>query len=207
MQAAPYRIRRATVDDLAQLKALWQAMAFTTPDLDKRLTEFQVAVTAEGRVIGAVGLQIASGHGLIHSEAFTDFSLADEVRPLLWERLQAIAANYGLFRLWTREAAPFWGRCGLLPASEELLPRLPEPWRAQASRWMTLQLREETAATISVEREFDLFMAAERQRTRSALDQARTLKTIATVLAVGLAAAVLTASLYFLLRNPQGLTP
>lgn len=207
MHAAPYRVRRATVDDLPQLKAMWQAMAFTTPDLEKRLTEFQLAETAEGKIIGTVALQVISGQGLIHSEAFADFSVADDVRPLLWERLQAVAMNHGLFRLWTREEAPFWGRCGLAVAPDAVLSRLPERWRGAAIRWLTLQLRDETAGTHSVEREFDLFMAAERQRTQAALDRAKMLKTIATIVAVMLAGVVLVASLYFLTRNPRGLMP
>ena len=207
MSLAPYRVRRATVDDLPQLRALWQAMAFTDTDLEKRLTEFQVAAAPEGGLIGAVALQVFEGHGLIHSEAFADFSVADDVRPLLWERLQAVAANYGLFRIWTREDAPFWSRCGLTLATPEALAKLPSRWHASGARWLTLQRREETSGTHSVQREFELFMQTEKQRTQSALEQARLLNTIATVLAIVLAAAVIGAALYFLRRNPQGFAP
>jgi hypothetical protein len=50
-------------------------------------------------------------------------------------------------------------------------------------------------------------MQAERQRTQSALEQAKLLKTIATALAIILAVVVIGAALYFLRRNPQLLSP
>jgi len=207
MSTAPYRVRRATVDDLATLRSMWRALGLEATDLEKRLTEFQVAESADGKVVGGVALQMAQGHGLVHSEVFVDFSIADDARPLLWERLQALARNHGLFRIWTREQAPFWSHCGLVVATEEALAKLPELWRTKDSRWLMLQLREETAATISVEREFELFMQSEKDRSQAAIEQAKMLKTIATMVAVILAMAVIGAALYFLRRNPQVLAP
>ncbi len=207
MHAGSYRIRRATIDDLPQLKVLWGMMGFTTPDLDKGLTEFQIAETAAGQLIGAIALQVNNRQGLIHSEAFADFTAAEAVRPLLWERLQSVAGNFGLVRLWTREESPFWGRCGFVPATDAVLPGLPEVWRPGAARWLTLVLREETAGAISVEREFELFMAAERQRTQATLGQAQFLKTLATLVAIVLGTIVAVALLYLWMRQPQGLTP
>jgi N-acetylglutamate synthase-like GNAT family acetyltransferase len=200
-------VRRATVDDLPQLRDLWQAMGITEPDLDKRLTEFQIAQTAEGKLTGAVAMRIADGQGLILHEAFRDFSVADQVRPLLWERMQAVATNHGLFRIWTREAAPFWSHCGLTPAAPEVLARLPSQWQAKDARWLTFQRREETTGTLSVEREFELFMQTEKERTRSTLEQAKLMKTVATALAIMLAVAILGAAIYYLRKNPQALAP
>ena len=59
VSSSRYRVRRATLDDIRQLTALWQSMQFPTDDLAKRVTEFQVAEGADGAVLGAVGLQIA----------------------------------------------------------------------------------------------------------------------------------------------------
>jgi N-acetylglutamate synthase-like GNAT family acetyltransferase len=207
VSTAPYRIRRATVDDLAQLRPLWQTLGLDAADLEKRLTEFQVAEGADGKLVGGVALQMAQGSGLIHSEVFVDFAVADQVRPFLWERLQAIATNHGLFRIWTREQAPFWSRCGLLAATEAQLAKLPEAWRVKNTRWLTLQLREQTTATLSVEREFERFMQSEKARSQAALEQAKMLKTIATVVALILAVVVIGAALYFLKRNPQVFAP
>src|SRR5215831_20838256 len=111
-----FTVRRATLDDLEKLTELWKSMRFPVEDLSKRVTEFQVAENAEGKLLGAVGLQIAERQGRIHSEGFTDFSLAEQLRPMLWDRVNAVATNHGLLRLWTKEEAPFWNRCGLVKA-------------------------------------------------------------------------------------------
>src|SRR5437773_781501 len=108
MSQPEYRVRRATLDDVKTLSALWQTMRFPSGELEKRVTEFQVAESTDGKLLGALGLQIAGRQGRLHSEAFSDFALADTLRPLLWERLQAVASNHGLVRLWTQERTPFW---------------------------------------------------------------------------------------------------
>jgi N-acetylglutamate synthase-like GNAT family acetyltransferase len=203
MSSRKYSIRRATLDDMGQLTALWQSMNFPVEDLAKRLTEFQVAHDAEGHVFGAVGLQLAQRQGLIHSEGFTDFGLSDHLRPLIWERLQSIAANHGLVRLWTQEAAPFWGRCGLHKPDEEASGKLPPIWRERPGAWLTLKLKEEVEEVISAEKEFALFMESEKQRSHRALQQARVLKVVATVIALGLFL-LIGAALFILVRkNPQ----
>lgn len=199
------RVRRATVDDLGQLRPLWMAQLPEASGLERRVTEFQVVETPEGRILAAVALEMRQGHGLIHSEVFADFAEADRCRALLWERLEQVARNHGLYRLWTREQAPFWARCGLRPAPEALVGQLPEEWRAWPARWLTLQLREPPPEGLSVEKEFELFMQAERERTQALLERARLLKQIATVLALILAVLILFAVLYLLRRSPVNL--
>ena len=171
-------MRRATLDDIGQLTALWQAMQFPTDDLARRVTEFQVAEGADGTVLGAVGLQIAERQGLIHSEAFSDFALAEHLRPLLWDRLHAVATNQGLLRVWTREQAPFWNHCGLVKADDEALQKLPALWRGAPSDWLTLKLRDDLETVMSLDKEFALFMQSEKQRTERVFQHARTMKTI-----------------------------
>ena len=85
MTSPNYRVRRATLDDIGQLTSLWQSMALPVEELARRITEFQITEGVDGKVLGAIGLQIAQRHGRIHSEGFTDFALADHLRPLLWE--------------------------------------------------------------------------------------------------------------------------
>jgi hypothetical protein len=89
-----YRVRRATVDDLGALTALWESMNFPLQTLEKRLTEFQIAEGPQGHIAGAFGFQINGRYGLIHSEAFSDFSTADEIRSLFWQRIQPLAMNH-----------------------------------------------------------------------------------------------------------------
>ncbi len=188
MSTSNYRIRRATLDDLDQLVAMWQSMHLPAEDLAKRATEFQVAEGPDSKLLGALGLQIVQGQGLIHSEAFSDFALSDPLRSLLWERLQSVAANHGLLRLWTQEAAPFWNRCGLAKADGETLAKLPAVWSNSlwsnsSSAWLTLKLKDSLEEVISVDKEFKLFMESEKQRTQRAFQQARALKFVATAIA------------------------
>jgi N-acetylglutamate synthase-like GNAT family acetyltransferase len=200
-------VRRATLDDIRQLTALWQSMQFPTDDLAKRVTEFQVAEGANGEVLGAIGLQIAERQGLLHSEAFGDFALADHLRPLLWDRLQAVATNHGLLRVWTREQAPFWSHSGLLKADAEALGKLPALWHGPDSAWLTLKLRDDVEAVTSLDKEFAMFMQSEKQRTARSFQQARTLKTIVTLIAFALLIAVGVWAARLFMRNPQLLHP
>ncbi len=196
MTLSDYHVRRATLDDIGQLTALWNAMNFPAMELAKRPTEFQVTEGADGKLVGLVGLQIAERQGRIHSEAFKDFALADQLRPLLWERIHAVATNHGLLRLWTQEQAPFWNHCGLVKADAEALEKLPAIWRGPASDWLTLKLREDIAAVISLDKEFALFKESEKQRTQRAFHQARILKMIATFIALALLVLVAAGAFY-----------
>src|SRR5262245_20819344 len=103
MSSSQFLVRRATLDDLSQLVALWESMQFPALELSKHITEFQVAVDHAGTLLGALGFQIAERQGRVHHEAFADFTWADELRPMLWDRLQSVALNHGLLRVWTQE--------------------------------------------------------------------------------------------------------
>jgi N-acetylglutamate synthase-like GNAT family acetyltransferase len=198
-----YTVRRATLDDIGQLTAMWEAMHYPVEDLARRVTEFQVAVSAEEKVLGAVGLQIAERQGLVHSEAFSDFALSEHLRPLLWDRLHAVATNHGLLRIWTQEQAPFWNHCGLQKADAEALQKLPVLWRGPTSGWLTLKLRDDLETVVSLDKEFALFMESEKQRTQQVFQQARMLKTIVTIVAFLVLIAVVAWAVSTFMRNPQ----
>ena len=198
-----YRVRRATLDDIGQLTALWESMQYPIQELARRVTEFQVAEGGDGKVLGAVGLQIVERQGLVHSEVFSDFALAEHLRPLLWDRVHAVATNHGLLRVWTQEQAPFWNHCGLVKADTAALEKLPALWRGPSPAWLTLKLREDVETVISLDKEFTLFMESEKQRTERVFQRARTVKTTATVIAFVLAIAVAAWAVSVFLRNPQ----
>jgi hypothetical protein len=206
MNPANFRIRRATVDDLGTLRPMWESMRLELPELERRLTEIQVAEDAEGRVVGAIGFQITDRHARIHSEAFSDFALAERVRPLIWERMKALAMNHGIARLWTQEDVPFWKQNGFLPANGEALKKLPADWPTPANAWLTLSLKDENAI-VSMEKELAMFMAAEKNRTEQAFKQARVLKAIATAMAIVFALFVAVVLFYLLKKNPNLLPP
>ena len=206
MSSGHFRVRRATLDDLDVLRPMWDSMRFPVSDLERRLTEFQVAEDADGRVVGTLGFQISERHARVHSEAYSDFAAADTARPLFWERLKALSMNHGIARLWTQETVPFWKQNGFLPANAEALKKLPAAWKDETGGWLTLPLKNEESI-ISLEKELAMFMAAEKQRTDRAFQHARTLKMIATALAVIFAIFVAGALFYLVRKNPGLLIP
>ncbi len=203
MDSSNYRVRRATLDDLAQLTGLWQAMRLAVPDLGKRITEFQVAESPDGKLVGAVALQVTARQGRIHSESFVDFSLADKLRPVLWERLQSVARNHRLLRLWTQEKAPFWSHCGLATAEAESMQKLPALWRTDNGEWLTLNLRDDLETVMSLDKEFAMFMESEKQHTARTFQQARVLKIVATLIALAVLLLVLAGAFFVVKNNPR----
>jgi N-acetylglutamate synthase-like GNAT family acetyltransferase len=180
-----YRARRATTDDLEQMVKLWEGAHLAPVELEKRFTEFQVAEDGQGRLVGAIALHIAGSEGRIHSETFPDFSLTDEVRPKLWERLQVLAANHGLFRLWTQETAPFWKKAaGFNEPSAETLGKLPEAFRSETAGWLALQLKEAGADPDRLEKEFAAYREAEKAKREKMMQQATALRVVGTIIAV-----------------------
>ncbi len=208
MSAPEYTLRRATVDDLVGLKLLWDRTHLQVLDLERRLTEFQLLVSDTGDLMGAVGLQIDGKQGRIHSESLAQPENQDAFRQQLWERVLAVARNYGLVRLWTDETAPFWGRRGFQEVDAEIIKKkLPAGFGDPSKRWLALQLREESAAAVSMEHEFELFQAAQKEGADKLMQQAKSLKTVAyTILAIAILV-----GLYFvvrvLVRNPSILMP
>jgi len=203
MSLLPLRIRRATTDDFRSLQALWHSMHFPSEDLEKRLTEFQVVETADGQLAGAIGLLITGAHARLHSEGYTDFSVADAARELFWERIQTIAAHHGVLRLWTQETSPFWARWGFQPANAELLERLPAAWHVSEGTWLTIQLKdEETIATL--EKELAQFKEEGKKRAAETLDQARSLTTTITIIGFGLGLLLIGIAVFIFVR--RGLT-
>ena len=159
------RIRRATVDDRAALNAIWAAMRLPPDELEKRLTEFQVVENADGEVVGAIGIQFSTQHALLHSEGYSDFSIADAARQLFWDRIQTLCANLSAFRVWTQERSPFWKSFGFQPPAAEILNRLPAEWRNEfTGGWLTLQLKNEEVISAALEKRFAGFMAGEKKK-------------------------------------------
>ncbi len=197
MSPTNLRIRRATMDDLAALRALWASMRFPADRLEKRLTDFQLVESASGEFLGAVGLQILGAHALLHSEGYTDFSVADQARQLFWERVQTIAAHHAVFRLWTQEDSPFWIRWGFQPPTDEILARLPAEWKASEGRWFTIQLKDEEVMTV-LEKELAVFRQSEKANAEQIIGKARTLRTLITVIGFGIALASFCVALYLL---------
>lgn len=205
---SPQRIvRRANVDDLPGLKLLWEHAHLQVLDIEKHLTEFQLVATPESDLVGVVALQVDGKHGRIHSEAFTRPEYADDARPLLWERIQNLARNHGLIRLWTLEASPFWHHLGFELADRPTLEKLPAKFGDRKHRWFTLALRDESAQALSIEKEFELFQQSQRTDTERVLTQARRLKAVALLLTLVVAGIALAGLFFLLLKSPRNPPP
>ena len=204
MNAADVKVRRATIDDLGQLGPLLHATLLPAAELEKRFTEFQVVEATDGRLVGALGMQIAQKHGKIHSETYSDFSQSDLLRPLLWDRLQNVAQNYGLTRLWTQETAPFWKQAGFAAADDPAAQKLPMIFGQPKQPWLTLKLKEDVETVISLDKELAVFIEAEKARTEEVMSQAKVLRGFAYLLAFGLLVFVL-AGAFLLFKKKQSL--
>ncbi len=157
-------------------------MLLPAKKLGKRPTEFLVAETADGKLLGAIGIQIVRRHARLHSEGFFDFAFADEARQMFWERIQTIASHHGVFRIWTQERSPFWRRWNFQPSTAETLARLPEEWNQTGSEWFTLELKDEEVIVNALDKDFAAFMSSEKQNTARVHERAQTLKTIITII-------------------------
>ncbi|MGO8764299.1 MAG: hypothetical protein ACLQSR_04085 [Limisphaerales bacterium] len=197
---ATLRIRRATIEDLPALRAIWNSMRLPAEELEKQLRDFQVAEGEAGQVVGAIGMQFSGQYALLYGEGFSDFSIADAARELFWDRLQTLAANHGVFRIWTLEDSPFWARWGFQPAKTELQSRLPEPWKSREGKWLTLQLKDEDAVAEALQGKFAGFMKSEKEQTARVGERAKILRTVIIIAGFGIFFICL-AVVIFLLRH------
>lgn len=206
MSSFKFQARRATLDDLPRLKELWALMRLGEADLERQLTDFQVVTDEAGFVVGSVAFQMNLRHARIHSEAYEDFSLADYARPVLWSRIQTLATNHGLVRLWTQEQSPFWTRNGFQPATEDALARIPSNWDRFAPGWLTLKLKDEDALA-SLDKEFALFVESEKQQRGQLIGQAKVVKTMMIAGIILVALIFLAAMVWLLIRQRSGGLP
>jgi len=202
---ARLHVRRATVDDLNALKSLWASMRLSPEELEPRLTEFQVVENADHELLGAIGIQFSPPGALLHSEGYCDFAIADNARQLFWQRLQTLAANHGIFRLWTQERSPFWKSYGFQPPNAETLARLPAEWQNEFSgAWLTYPLKDELAISAALENhehQFASFREAEKEVVQRVQKQARTFGTLLTVIFFGIAAFLLGLAVFLFFHN------
>jgi N-acetylglutamate synthase-like GNAT family acetyltransferase len=193
------QVRRATVEDVSKLVHLWQQENLPSQNLEKRFKEFQVVEGPNGELLGAIGFQIIGQEALLHSEAFLLPEHAEFVREKVWERAQIMAKNHGLVRVWTQFNAPFWRGNGFQHPREEALQKLPAGFSATESPWLMIQLREDTAPAVSLDKEFAMFKEAEREQTERMFRQAKVLKFIAVGIALLVAVMVIVWAVYFLM--------
>ena len=200
MNQSEYQVRRATIEDLPALQYLWRSWGLPAAELQHRLTEFQVVVNAEGGLLGAVGFECVGREGRLYGEVFSDCGFADYFRPMFWDRVQLLAVNHAVTRVWTQETAPFYTHNGFQAASTTEAAQLPAGWQGQAGNWLWVRLREDLNPQ-QVEKQMEVLMAHERGQTESIARQAGIVKKLATFLAFLLAVFVLGAAAYMLSKD------
>lgn len=176
--------RRATIEDLQKLMPLWQEGGQPAEELGKRFQEFQVVQTEGGEIAGALGLQIAGQEARLYNECIASTEDAGAVRAKLWERVQMISKNHGLLRLWTQLEAPLWSQNGFRPPSAEVAGKLPAAFAGDPRPWNVLQLREDVAASPTIEKEFAMFKEMQQEERERLFRQARKMKVIAGIIVV-----------------------
>lgn len=180
-----YIVRRATLDDLVTLKALWEINRLPVLELEKRLTEFQLVLRSDGVVLGAIGIQQSGGQGLLHSQAFYSAHQAGEGWPVLWKRLQATAVSRSLARLWVRwNGDTRWSELGFSEPTAEELRKLPTGFTAGSSPLLTLRLREESVLPEPLEERLALLHSTELEKADRLRRRAVVFKWIAGLAAI-----------------------
>lgn len=200
MSAPGPTIRRATLDDLETLRGLWRECRLPEYDLEKRFTEFQVAVDEQGWILGAIGLRFAGHQGQVHSLAIRRGDLEASLTAQLWERLLAISHQHGAYRLWTRDHGPFWTEAGFGPATPAEHTELP-PLFGDGTHWLTLKLRNEPLKLIAAEEQLEAYLEMERLKTERLLRRGQVLKFAATAFAGLLFVGALGTLFFVVLRN------
>ena len=163
MDSPALTARRATVEDLPALQGLWQAAGLPWEQLEKFITEFQLVEDSDGNPAGAVGLLVEGTEALLHTEALRPDVDADEARASLWRRIQIVARNLGVHRVWTQEDDPFWTASGFAAPSTHDLATVRATFLGDGSGWRFVLLVDPTKANAVVQEQMALWQA-ERER-------------------------------------------
>ncbi|KAB2655708.1 MAG: hypothetical protein DVB31_16170 [Verrucomicrobia bacterium] len=194
--------RKATIEDLPALHALWQRAGLPWNELERFVNEFQVVPGEEGLLVGAIGLQLDGAEGLLHSEAIFPGVDADEIRAALWRRAQIVARNQGAIRLWTLEDAPFWTGV-FVRADKAAIEGLRASFRDPEASWSVHQLVDPARAQKLVDEQVAVWEASRQADSENLLDTIQRVRTAAFAIAGVLIAGMIFMIVYLGLRRPD----
>ena len=172
MASTQREIRRATPQDFPELQKLWWRAQFDSEALEPRITDFQIIVE-NGRIIAALGLQTAARQGKVYAEAIDEPDRTDELRALLWARIQTWAKNLGLWRLWTPLTGPCWTNNGFQPHDPNA--QIPAELNTDQTAFLVLQLGPEPSRAADAIGEMGMMEVAVRARRTNFLTQRKML--------------------------------
>ncbi|MEM9209382.1 MAG: arsenic resistance N-acetyltransferase ArsN2 [Pseudomonadota bacterium] len=110
-----FSIRSGVADDWEDVRGLLSDADLPVADLDAGCMErFMIAETAQGDVIGAIGMDAQGDVALLRSLVITAEARAGGVGRALVERLEALAVSRGVREVWllTIDADGYFARLG-----------------------------------------------------------------------------------------------
>ena len=179
MDSPAHIARRATVEDLPALEGLWQSAGLPWEELEKFVTEFQVVPGEEGVLLAAIGLMVESHAALLHSEAVRLNGDEDSLRDALWRRIQIVARNQGVHRVWTQEDAGFWRDAGFLPANEGDLSGTGASFLQPGEGWSSFQLMDPARANAVAQEQLAVWQATRQQEAEEFGRKVKVFRTVA----------------------------
>jgi N-acetylglutamate synthase-like GNAT family acetyltransferase len=198
--------RRATVEDLPALQALWQQAGLPWLELERYVTEFQVVpAEVDGTLLGAVGLLVEGNDALLHTEAVavTGAEQADELRATLWRRVQIVARNQGVQRLWTQEDADYWQASGFSKAAPATVAGATATFVDKSAEWRICELIDPDKAKHLVDEQMAIWQAARAQEAEALQDTIRVFRTTAFGVAIMVTLVALGMLFYIGMRRPE----
>jgi hypothetical protein len=109
--------------------------------------------------------------------------LADEARDLLWKRIQMMARNHSLDRIWTRLNAPFWRNLGFRLATADEAEAIPEAFGEPAGIHL-LPLRQGDASADAIEKQFAMLRALNERESEQLQRRVGVIKKLAIALTI-----------------------
>ncbi len=204
MEPSQWIARRATLDDLPALEALWQRCGLPWEQLEKYLTEFQVILNEDGGALGALGLLVDGHEGLVHTEAIPPGQdAADDLRAALWKRLQIVARNQGVLRLWTQEDAPYWGTVGFGGPDGKVRSEAKSAFLDSDPDWRFFQLADPDRAAKLVQEQLAVWEATRSQEADSFQQTIQNIRNSAFIITGAIIVILFAMALYVFVRRPE----
>ena len=197
------RARRATVDDLPGLHALWQHAGLPWDQLERFVTEFILVPNDDGLPLASIGLQAEGDQGLVHSEAILPGQDEEALRAALWQRLQIIARNQGIVRLWTLEDAVFW-TTRFESAPDSVVRSLGATFADPTASWWICVLRDPERAQRLLDERMALWEAHRQSDAHQFSDTIARIRQAAFIIIAGLVIAMMIGMVVYLVaRRPD----
>jgi N-acetylglutamate synthase-like GNAT family acetyltransferase len=204
MESPQWTARRATIDDLPALEALWQRMELPWQQLEQYLTEFQVVPAEDGSLRAAIGMLVEGQEALMHTEAIPESEPEpDELRAALWKRLQVVARNQGVVRIWTQEDAPYWVASGFQPPEPSVRSEAKASFVGQDGDWHIFPLSDPNRTSKILQEQMAIWQATREQESSDFMGTIRNVRTGAFMIAGTIIALLFGMAIYIFSKKPD----